>query len=153
MCSSDLTSFSNLPSLLRALISASAAVRFEFQRPDEHRLLLQLETLVADLDVASECVDSEHFLLPFEDIAGEFERGKARRMEHFYRKMRRRHHVLIDAEGGPEGGTDGYGEKGEETGLVLFVVAAHVADRIQRRDRPEKPRYECEHHPKRLNFK
>jgi deoxyribodipyrimidine photolyase-related protein len=102
------TSFSNLPSLLRALIAASAAVRFEFKRPDEHRLLLQLETLAEDLDVASECVDSEHFLLPFEDIAGEFERGKARRMEHFYRKMRRRHHMLIDAEGGPEGGRWNY---------------------------------------------
>ena len=41
-------------------------------------------------------VDTEHFILPFDEIQQHFEAGKHKRMESFYRNMRREHNILME---------------------------------------------------------
>ncbi len=53
------------------------------------------------------CVDSEHFLLPFEEIESQFPQGKHIMMEHFYRRMRKRFDILMQ-DGKPVGGKWNY---------------------------------------------
>ncbi|WP_194435667.1 cryptochrome/photolyase family protein [Vibrio fluminensis] len=93
--------FDTLPTLIEHLISHYQAERFEYQRPDEYRLSQQLTH--HQWPCKSSCVDSEHFLLPFEEIHQRFPQGKHVLMEHFYRGMRKRHDILMD-EGKPQGG-------------------------------------------------
>ena len=48
--------------------------------------------------------EDRHFLCSRAEFAAHAHGRKQLRMEFFYREMRRRHRVLLDAEGGPEGG-------------------------------------------------
>jgi deoxyribodipyrimidine photolyase-related protein len=92
----------DLAAMLRGLVARHRARRIEYQRPDEYRLLCQLRGLRIDgVDIQE--ADTEHFLLPFEEIPHHFRAGRHRRMEFFYREMRRRFAVLVDA-GEPRGG-------------------------------------------------
>ncbi|MFP8965641.1 cryptochrome/photolyase family protein [Pokkaliibacter sp. CJK22405] len=75
----------------------------ELQRPDEYRVLQAFERLKKQAEQKVSWVDSEHFLLPFEDISTHFKPATAVRMEHFYRKMRERFDLLMDGPK-PEGG-------------------------------------------------
>ncbi|MBY5920287.1 cryptochrome/photolyase family protein [Ferrimonas balearica] len=92
----DTAAYPDLPALIRAVFEESGATRFEFQRPDEYRLLKQLTSL--DLPIAAQQVDTEHFLLPFEEIDTHFQRNKAHRMETFYRTMRKRFALLMEGD-------------------------------------------------------
>ncbi|KHT44038.1 cryptochrome/photolyase family protein [Vibrio sinaloensis] len=87
----------DLPHLLASLVEQHQATHLEYQRPDEYRLLKQLEALAIE-GVTSTMVDSEHFLFPFEEIAEAFPAGKHILMEHFYRKMRRRFNLLMEGD-------------------------------------------------------
>ncbi len=98
----------DLAALIRHLARESGARRFEYQRPDEFRLLRQLQAIGRELDIETRCADSDHFLLPFERIAEEFPTDRQLRMETFYRRMRRRFDVLMDEGGKPEGGRWNY---------------------------------------------
>jgi deoxyribodipyrimidine photolyase-related protein len=100
--------YRDLPALLAALLAGSEAKRFEYQRPDEYRLLRQLEAFSGSAAIPCRCVDSEHFLLPFGDLSSWFPSGKKHLMEHFYRRMRRELGVLVDDQGQPEGGRWNY---------------------------------------------
>lgn len=98
----DTQNFADLNALLQHYIAETGAIKFEYQRPDEYRLLAQLSQLkLANITV--NCVDTEHFLLPFAEIDREFPQGQHRMMEHFYRRMRKRFNILIE-DGKPVGG-------------------------------------------------
>lgn len=86
--------FSSLESLVQHLIKKHSIKKFEYQRPDEYRLLLQLQDIDLNSIEIEEC-DTEHFILPFEDIDEHFRKDKSTRMESFYRKMRTRFDVLM----------------------------------------------------------
>lgn len=92
----------DLPALLAHLCQQYSITTLEYQRPDEYRLLAQLEQLTLH-SVNIKQVDSEHFILPFADIPAHFTAGKSVRMEHFYRSMRKRHAILMDGDK-PHGG-------------------------------------------------
>jgi len=65
------------------------------------------EALRAALRTSGATVDERedrHFLCSRAEFAAHASGRKQLRMEFFYREMRRRHRVLLDAEGGPEGG-------------------------------------------------
>lgn len=84
---------------------------FEYQQADEHRLLEQMGRLELELNkvgVGTHRASSEHFLVGFEEISDYFNPDKKQRMETFYRKMRKRYHILLDDEGEPEGGKWNY---------------------------------------------
>ncbi|MCL2918162.1 cryptochrome/photolyase family protein [Shewanella litorisediminis] len=91
----DTAEFADLPGLLTHVLQLTGASRFEYQRPDEYRLLSQLGAFdVPGVQIA--LVDSEHFLLPFDEIDTHFPKGKHILMESFYRRMRKRFNILMD---------------------------------------------------------
>ncbi|MBW3139137.1 cryptochrome/photolyase family protein [Ferrimonas balearica] len=90
----DTAGVADLPAMLQQQIDQTGAKRLEYQRPDEYRLLAQLADM--SLSVPSQPCDTEHFLLPFEEIDRHFQRDKAHRMETFYRKMRQRFDLLME---------------------------------------------------------
>ena len=99
-----------LNDLIESLIIKYSVSYFDYQRPDEYRLCQQLEQLGVALTKKSVAVDlfeTEHFLLPFEEISTYFKADQHNRMETFYRKMRKRLNILLD-NGEPEGGKWNY---------------------------------------------
>ena len=98
--------------VLRELVQASGATEVRFQAPDEWRLdelfRSAMNTWPSELGV-SVCMDNtEHFLTDRNDLAEHFKGKKQYLMESFYRMMRRRHDVLLDSAGQPEGGKWNY---------------------------------------------
>jgi deoxyribodipyrimidine photolyase-related protein len=97
-------SYADLSDLIMQLCAQFNVEKFEHQRPDEYRLLSQLESInFQSANIAYACVDTEHFVLPFEEIVKYFKPGKATRLESFYRKMRQTHNIMMESDG-PLGG-------------------------------------------------
>jgi deoxyribodipyrimidine photolyase-related protein len=98
----DTEHFATLSELLIALCCKFECQHFEYQRPDEYRLKQQFDSLKTTFSSAGLSsitvteVDSEHFILPLEDIPNYFKAQKHVRMENFYRKMRKRFNVLME---------------------------------------------------------
>ena len=97
----------DLVALIRHLCHTHAINKVEYQRPDEYRLYQQLSQADLGEGIALSSVDSEHFLLPFNEIDQYFSAKKAHKMEFFYRKMRQRFNLLMDR-GQPLGGQWNY---------------------------------------------
>lgn len=92
--------------LLQRLSREHKVKTIEYQRPDEQRLLDSLRALSIESVDIREC-DTEHFLVPFDELGKQFKRGKAHRMETFYRRMRQTHDVLMEGDQ-PAGGQWNY---------------------------------------------
>ena len=86
------------------LVSDCKADAFEYQEPDEYRLDAQLADPNWSLPVPRTMVPSEHFFTSRHEVAHLFVDRKQWLMESFYRTMRVRHRILLDARGKPEGG-------------------------------------------------
>lgn len=86
---------------LHALQQHYGAQRIEYQHPDEWRLDQVLQQ-------CGHGVDSEHFLTERGDALRFFGQRKQWRMELYYRHLRQRHGLLMDANGHPEGGQWNY---------------------------------------------
>lgn len=104
----DTAACTDLPALLTELLAETGAERFEYQRPDEHRLLSQLASFSDGLEIAGACVRSHHFLVPFASLDDYFPTDRNQRMETFYRRVRRETGWLMDGDGKPEGGQWNY---------------------------------------------
>ena len=102
----DTTQFENLDALLKHYVHECSAEKFEYQRPDEYRLLEQMNKLKLT-NATKGCCDTEHFLFPFEEIEQQFPKDKHIMMEHFYRRMRKRFDILLE-DGKPVGGKWNY---------------------------------------------
>jgi deoxyribodipyrimidine photolyase-related protein len=90
----------NLPTItdnLSALMSHYQATAFEYQAPDEWRLDVQLADFSKGLNISSQMVDTEHFFTARNEVATLFGERKKWLMETFYRQMRVKHSVLIEA--------------------------------------------------------
>lgn len=94
----------SIPANLDRLIALYKATRLEYQEPDEWRLDRQIAEYAKDLSIASCRVDSAHFYTSRNEVAAYFGARRHWTMEPFYRYMRRKHHVLLEADGQPEGG-------------------------------------------------
>ncbi len=98
----------SFPANLDALIAEYSACAFEYQAPDEWRLDRQLADYASKIAnhraIHARMVDSEHFYTDRNEAAQFFAEHKQWRMEHFYRKMRIRHGVLMAGLGKPLGG-------------------------------------------------
>ncbi|MEO0444128.1 MAG: cryptochrome/photolyase family protein [Pseudomonadota bacterium] len=103
----DTVGYKSLPQLLKHLATNYKISEFEYQQPDEYRLLTQLAELKLDKQITIRMCDSEHFLLPFSEIKDYFKKDKHHKMEFFYRKMRQRFTILMD-EDQPLGGQWNY---------------------------------------------
>lgn len=101
----DSDNHGSLVETVQALLETHYFDAFSYQRPDEYRLLTEFESF--EFLVPTQCIDSDHFILPFEEISSRFKAGTAHRMEAFYRFMRKRTGYLMEA-GEPEGGRWNY---------------------------------------------
>jgi len=79
-------------------IKETGATRFEYQQPDEYRLDLQLADICARLPVESSACPGEHFFTDREELAHLFKGKKRLLMESFYRKMRKKHDILMEGD-------------------------------------------------------
>ena len=77
---------------LKHELSSGTDLEIEYQEPDEYRVDQALHGL-------GTCVPSEHFLTERGTLATHFVGKKTYLMESFYRAMRVRHGVLLDASG------------------------------------------------------
>lgn len=92
---------------LDALIAHHGASTIAYQCPDEWRideLLARWADQRRAEGLCVQAVDSEHFLSTRDEAAELFRGRRQWLMEHFYRHMRRRHGVLMNADAQPEGG-------------------------------------------------
>ncbi|MFT6409122.1 MAG: deoxyribodipyrimidine photolyase-related protein, partial [Arenicella sp.] len=86
----DSAAFADLPELITELCKQYGVSHFEYQRPDEYRLWKQLEELDLEaLNIGKAYVETEHFIVPFDELSRYFTAGKGTRLEGFYRKMRK----------------------------------------------------------------
>lgn len=72
--------------------------------PGEWRVAGEIERTARDCGIELEMRTDRHFLCTRTEFAAHAEGRKQLRMEYFYREMRRRHRVLIDAHDQPAGG-------------------------------------------------
>ena len=105
----DASNRQSMPENLAALMKHYGAHTLQYQHPDEWRLDEQLSTWGGQQHAfAVQAVDSEHFYTTRTDVRDVFKGRKQWLMEHFSRRMRERHEVLIDGAGEPEGGQWNY---------------------------------------------
>mgnify|MGYP003340355071 CR=1 FL=1 len=97
-----------LPANLDALIAHYRASQLEYQAPDEWRLDAQLARYAKQLKIPCKMVDSEHFYTTREEAARLFLGRRQWLMDHFYRKMRVQHGVLLEEGVKPAGGRWNY---------------------------------------------
>ncbi|CAM3599225.1 cryptochrome/photolyase family protein [Parendozoicomonas haliclonae] len=89
--------YQDLPDLLAQLCKKHKVAHFEYQLPDEYRLRKQLKALsLGKVEITA--YETEHFLVPEEEISKLFPANKAIRMESFYRKMRKRFNILMEGD-------------------------------------------------------
>ena len=100
----DASNQQSIPDNLAALMQHYQAQHFEWLSPDEWRLDQQLRTWATQQNFGSAEIDSAHFLTARQDMAELFAGRKQWLMEHFYRHMRRRYALLMEADGQPCGG-------------------------------------------------
>lgn len=91
----DSIRYKSLTHMISSLCQQHGAENFDYQAPDEFRLMEQMQGLDLGPDVCITCYDSEHFLLPKNEISKYIKTGKHNRMESFYRKMRKRFDILM----------------------------------------------------------
>ncbi len=72
--------------------------------PGEHRVLTLLSDACRAAGIAPRRVPDDHFLCSADDFQHWARGRKTLLMEHFYRHMRKREGLLMDADGGPAGG-------------------------------------------------
>ena len=98
--------------VLRDVVRETGATEVRVQAPDEWRLDEMFQQASQawpdELGVSFSTDDTEHFLTGRTDLADHFKGKKQYLMESFYRMMRKRHDVLLDGAGQPEGGKWNY---------------------------------------------
>ncbi|GAB5465599.1 MAG: cryptochrome/photolyase family protein [Candidatus Kapaibacteriales bacterium] len=85
--------------------------KFSYRLPDEYRLDVEFKGLSEQLvakGIEVEAFDTEHFIAERSDLANHFKGKKTFVMESFYREMRKKHSILMDGSGEPEGGQWNY---------------------------------------------
>lgn len=93
---------------LKDLFKAHNIEKFEYQLPDEYRLDKQLREFCTSIDLESEVFDTEHFYTTRSEMADFYLGKKEMTMEYFYRDMRKKHGILMEANNVPEGGKWNY---------------------------------------------
>jgi deoxyribodipyrimidine photolyase-related protein len=96
-----------LAQALAATLAARPVTSVVVTQPGDWRVLQALRAVAAAARVELDVREDRHFLCSAAEFAAHAQGGKPLRMASFYRDMRRRHGVLMDA-GEPAGGTWNY---------------------------------------------
>lgn len=89
---------------LSTLIEKFGIEEFHYQLPDEYRLDQELQKFCSGLKIATHTFDTEHYYTQRSELADFFAGKKEMLMETFYRRMRKKHHILVEGDDDPEGG-------------------------------------------------
>ena len=84
-----------------ALMERYQISHFEYQIPDEYRLVQHLEAFTNSLPITFQAYDTEHFFTTQHELAQFFDGKGKTLMETFYRYMRKKHNILMKNEGEP----------------------------------------------------
>ncbi|CAM3631240.1 cryptochrome/photolyase family protein [Polynucleobacter brandtiae] len=72
--------------------------------PGEWRLKQAIEAVASEVGIELEMQEDTHFYCSREEFSAWVANKKELRLEYFYRLMRKKHGILVDGEGNPEGG-------------------------------------------------
>lgn len=97
-----------IPANLDSVAELYGAACIEYLLPDEWRVDQQLGAYAAAARMPVRAVDTGHFYTTRDEVGRLLGAGRSWIMDRFYRTMRVRHRVLLDAEGGPAGGQWNY---------------------------------------------
>jgi len=75
-------------------------------KPGEYRLLKELESI--DSQIKLELREDDRFYCTLDEFSSWIKSSKVYRLENFYQLMRKKHNVLLDLDGKPEGGKWNY---------------------------------------------
>ena len=89
----------NLKANLKKIIEKGKFTKFEYQLPDEYRLDEQLRQFCSETNIEYHSVDTEHFFSERNELSQIFKDKLSYRMENFYRHMRKKHGILMEANG------------------------------------------------------
>lgn len=81
---------------IQTIVKEYGIEKFEYQLPDEWRVDQELQSLCQSLNIDYEAFDTEHFYTSREELKEQFEGKKQIIMESFYRKMRKKHDVMMN---------------------------------------------------------
>ena len=84
-------------------------------QPGDYRVRAELRGALRGEDASLELLPDRHFICSEEDFEAFAKDKKSLLMETFYRGMRRRHDVLLEADGGPVGGQWNYDSDNRES--------------------------------------
>jgi deoxyribodipyrimidine photolyase-related protein len=90
--------------VLREQILQKNVKRLVCIEPGEWRLKQAIEALAKELNIHLEMREDEHFYCSRQEFVEWVANKKELRLEYFYRLMRKKHNVLLDSDGNPEGG-------------------------------------------------
>lgn len=82
---------------IKQLILTHHVEKFEYQLPDEYRVDQELNNLIRDIRIPAEPFDTGHFFTTRYELKDMFASSKTYLMETFYRAMRRKHQILMQA--------------------------------------------------------
>ena len=80
----------------RWLVKQQAFSKFEYLLPDDYRLDRYFADMTSRLTIPWESFGAEHFLTARDEVDLLFKGKKQPALEHFYRRMRRKHNILIE---------------------------------------------------------
>ena len=98
----------SLEQALEAALAATGATGIRVCECGEYRLQDQMKSWQQSLSVPVQVLDDSRFLASREDFAAWANGKKQLRMEYFYRQMRKRYSILMEADGKPTGGKWNY---------------------------------------------
>lgn len=97
--------------------------------PGEWRVLQMLESVADDCDVELDILEDSHFYCTRDEFSEWASGRKQIVMEYFYREQRKKLDVLINKDGGPEGGDWNYDKENRETFKSKPEIANHYRAR------------------------
>jgi deoxyribodipyrimidine photolyase-related protein len=98
----------SLADALRATLATQRPERLVLVEPGDWRVREALRAAAAQAGLPLDLREDRHFLCSHAEFAAHAKGRKQLRMEYFYREMRRRHGVLMQADGTPVGGEWNY---------------------------------------------
>lgn len=117
----------SLESCLQRTLATDKPQAVRLVEPGEWGVRERLRAVLRHAQVKFEELPDRHFLCSHEQFAAHARGRKQLRQEFFYREMRRRHRVLLDADGEPEGGAwnfdaenrGSFGRQGPAAGSIV----------------------------------
>ena len=97
-------STSSIIEVLREQLQKKGIKRLVCTEPGEWRLKIAIEQMAQELNLDLDMREDNHFYCTHQEFLAWAANKKELRLEYFYRLMRKTHHILLDANGDPEGG-------------------------------------------------